>query len=450
MAQADAGSRQKQLTRAVVASAVGTSIEWYDFLGYGTLAALVFPKLFFPHADPYVGALEAFSTFFVGFLARPVGAALFGHYGDRIGRKATLIATLLLMGLATFAIGLLPTYAVLGTSAAFILTGLRVCQGLGVGGEWGGSAVLAMEWSSVKRRGFIVSWPQFGGPCGLILSTGVIAALLAIFPGDAFLVWGWRVFFLLSIVLVGVGLYIRLRILETPVFRELLSTQRIERQPLVEVFRRSWKEICLSALLRLPEQAPFYIFTTFILTYGVQTLHFQRQFLVNGILVAAGLALFLVPFFGFLSDRAGRKLVMLLGMAAMGIFGFVYIGLLNTGMAALVFLAIAVSLIPHDMQYGPQGALIAESFTGRVRFSGAAVGYHLASVIAGGPAPLIAAFLIATFHNGYAIAIYILACSIVGIAATLLIPDRSKLDHTREYEEQEGPAAPRARVQPTT
>ena len=227
-------------------------------------------------------------------------------------------------------------------------------------------------------------------------------------------------------------MYIRLRILETPVFRELLSTQRIERQPLVEVFRRSWKEICLSALLRLPEQAPFYIFTTFILTYGVQTLHFQRQFLVNGILVAAGLSLFLVPFFGFLSDRAGRKLVMLLGMAA------------------LVFLAIAVSLIPHDMQYGPQGALIAESFTGRVRFSGAAVGYHLASVIAGGPAPLIAAFLIATFHNGYAIAIYILACSIVGIAATLLIPDRSKLDHTREYEEQEGPAAPRARVQPTT
>src|SRR5436305_4464579 len=185
VAQPYAGSHRSNLVRAVVASTVGTSIEWYDFLGYGTLAALVFPKLFFPHSDPSVGVLEAFSTFFVGFLARPVGAALFGHYGDRIGRKATLIATLLLMGLATFAIGLLPTYAVLGSSAAFILTGLRICQGLGVGGEWGGSAVLSLEWGSNRRRGFITSWPQFGGPMGLVLSTSVISLLLVLAPRDA-------------------------------------------------------------------------------------------------------------------------------------------------------------------------------------------------------------------------------------------------------------------------
>jgi len=449
VAQADAGSRRKNLVRAVVASTVGTSIEWYDFLGYGTMAALVFPKVFFPHSDPYVGALEAFGTFFVGFAARPVGAALFGHYGDRIGRKATLIATLLLMGFATFLIGLLPGYAVLGPWAALILVALRVCQGLGVGGEWGGSAVLSLEWGSQQRRGFITSWPQFGGPMGLLLSTGVIAALLAIFPGDAFLAWGWRVFFLLSIVLVGVGLFIRLKIIETPVFRELLASRRIERQPLVELFRRNWKEIILSALLRVPEQAPFYVFTTFILTYGVQSLRFQRQFLVNGVVVAAALALFAVPFWGWVSDIVGRKLVYLTGVAAMGVFGFVYIGMLNTGVAAVVFLAIAISLVPHDMQYGPQGALIAESFTGRLRYSGSSVGYQLASVVAGGPAPLIAAFLIATFHNGYAISIYILVCSVIGFVATLLLRDRSKLDHTREYEEQEGPAAGPARVQPT-
>ena len=452
MAQAYAGSQRSNLVRAVVASTVGTSIEWYDFLGYGTLAALVFPKLFFPHADPYVGALEAFSTFFVGFLARPVGAALFGHYGDRIGRKATLIATLLLMGLATFAIGLLPTYAVLGSSAAFILTALRVCQGLGVGGEWGGSSVLSLEWGSNRRRGFITSWPQFGGPMGLILSTGVIAALLAIFPGEAFLTWGWRVFFLLSIVLVGVGLWIRLRILETPVFRELLNSQRIERAPVVEVFRISWKEVLLSAVLRLPEQAPFYVFTTFILTYGVQTLKFPRSFLVNGVVVAAGLALILTPLFGWVSDRVGRKRTYLTGVVLMAVFGFVWVGMLNTGIGAIVFLAISISLIAHDIQYGPQGALIAESFTGRVRYSGSAIGYHLASVIAGGPAPLIAAFLMATFHNAYAISIYILVCCILGFAATVLIPDRSGLDHTREYHEQEGAAAGAGptRVQPST
>jgi len=450
VAQADAGSRRKNLVRAVVASTVGTSIEWYDFLGYGTMAALVFPKVFFPHSDPYVGALEAFGTFFVGFAARPVGAALFGHYGDRIGRKATLIATLLLMGFATFLIGLLPGYAVLGPWAALILVALRVCQGLGVGGEWGGSAVLSLEWGSQQRRGFITSWPQFGGPMGLLLSTGVIAALLAIFPGDAFLAWGWRVFFLLSIVLVGVGLFIRLKIIETPVFRELLASRRIERQPLVELFRRNWKEIILSALLRVPEQAPFYVFTTFILTYGVQSLRFQRQFLVNGVVVAAALALFAVPFWGWVSDIVGRKLVYLTGVAAMGVFGFVYIGMLNTGVAAVVFLAIAISLVPHDMQYGPQGALIAESFTGRLRYSGSSVGYQLASVVAGGPAPLIAAFLIATFHNGYAISIYILVCSVIGFVATLLLRDRSKLDHTREYEEQEGPARGPAAVQPST
>ena len=424
------------MVRAVVASTVGTSIEWYDYFLYGTMAALVFPSLFFPKSAALTGTLNSFGIFFIGFAARPVGAWFFGTYGDRIGRKATLIATLLLMGVATFLIGLMPTTSQIGLSAAVILTLLRTCQGLGVGGEWGGSVLMSMEWGSVKRKGFLASWPQFGVPVGLLTSTLVVAASSAA-TGANFLVWGWRIPFLLSIVLVGVGLYIRLGIMETPIFRTIVAEKRVEVRPMIEAVKRNWREIILSALLRLPEQAPFYIFTVFVYTYGVTALKFQRQYLVYAVSAAAVISFISIPLFGHLSDRIGRKTIYMIGIAVMAVWGFAYFGLYSTAIPIVVFITIMLSLIPHDMQYGPQAALIAESFTGRLRYSGASMGYQLASVIAGGPAPLIAVYLFAQTKNPYSISVYILICCVIGFAATALLKDRSKFDHGREYEEQE-------------
>src|SRR6059058_2647896 len=326
-----------QLRRAVIASTIGTTIEWYDFFLYSTVTGLVFAKLYFPESDPLVGTLQAFGIYAVGFIARPVGAAIFGHYGDRIGRKAALIATLLLMGIATFLVAFVPTYASIGIWGAFILTVLRFIQGVGVGGEWGGSVLLSMEWArTTGHRGFIASWPQFGVPCGLFLANLAFLAFNAI-SGDQFLTWGWRIPFFLSIILVGVGLYIRLGILETPIFTKLVSEKKIERQPMWEVIKRNPKEIILSAFVRLAEQAPFYIFTTYVYTYGTETLKFSRGFLLTAVLVASVLSFISIPLFGHISDRIGRKNMYLIGAATVGVFGFIYFGLLNTGSAALIF-----------------------------------------------------------------------------------------------------------------
>ncbi len=419
---------RKQLRRAVIASTVGTTIEWYDFFLYSTVTGLVFAKLFFPHSDPLVGTLEAFAIYAVGFAARPVGAAIFGHYGDRIGRKATLIATLLLMGIATFAVALVPTYETAGIWGAVLLTVLRFVQGIGVGGEWGGSVLMSMEWAQTNdHRGFITSWPQFGVPCGLLLANLAVLAFSQM-SGDEFLSWGWRIPFALSILLVGVGLYIRLGILETPIFRRIIEERKIERTPILEVIRRQPREIILSALLRMAEQAPFYIFTAFIFAYGTATLDVSRDFLLLAVMLAACLSFISIPYFGHLSDRIGRTNMYLIGVFVTGAFGFVYFAMLNTGSPALILLAIVLSLVPHDMMYGPQAALIAESFTGPLRYSGASLGYQLASVIAGGPAPLIATWLYGRHHSGYAIASYILLCAIVSAAATALMPDYTGKD----------------------
>jgi MFS family permease len=427
--------RRKQMVRAVVASTVGTSIEWYDYFLFGTMAALVFPKLFFPKSDPLTGTLYNYAIFFVGFAARPVGAWLFGTYGDRFGRKATLIATLLFMGIATFLIGVMPTYTSIGLWAAVILIALRICQGIGVGGEWGGSVLMSMEWGSQKRKGFLASWPQFGVPVGLLTST-LITSFTVSATGSAFESWGWRIPFLLSIVLVAVGLYIRLGILETPVFRAIVQEKKVEKTPVREVFKKNWREILLSALIRLPEQAPFYLFTVFVYTFGEKALKFHHQFLLNAVSAAAVISFVSIPLFGHLSDRIGRKNVYMAGIIVMAVWGFVYFGLYSTAIASLVFIVIALSLIPHDMQYGPQAALIAESFTGRLRYSGASLGYQFASVIAGGPAPYIATFIWGTTKNPYLISVYILFCCIVGFVATVMLKDRSALDHTQEYETQ--------------
>ena len=421
-----------QLRRAVLASTVGTAIEWYDFFLYSTVTGLVFARLFFPRSDPLVGTLEAFAVYAVGFVARPVGAAIFGHYGDRIGRKSTLIASLLLMGIATFLVALVPTYQRIGIWGAVILTVLRFAQGVAVGGEWGGSVLLAMEWARTTRhRGFIASWPQFGVPAGLFLANLAVLAFSAI-SGDRFLVWDWRIPFLLSIVLVAVGFYIRLGIHETPVFTRLVAENKVEPTPIVEVMRRHPKEIALTALCRMGEQAPFYLFTAFVFAYGTTTLNIGRDFLLVAVLAASVVSFVSIPLFGHLSDRIGRKRVYMLGAALTGLFGFVYFAMLDTRAPALVFLAVVLSLIPHDMMYGPQAALIAECFTGRLRYSGASLGYQLASVIAGGPSPIIATWLLSRYASGYAIAWFIFVCALISVAAASLLPDYTNRDISRE------------------
>src|SRR6059058_3008143 len=294
---------QVQLRRAVIASTIGTAIEWYDFFLYSIVTGLVFARLFFPHSDPWVGTLEAFGIYAVGFVARPVGAAIFGHYGDRIGRKSTLIATLMLMGLATFAVAFVPTYESIGMWGAVLLTILRFIQGIGVGGEWGGSVLMSMEWTRTNaHRGFAASWPQFGVPAGLFLANLVVLGSSWI-SGPAFLTWGWRIPFALSIVLIAIGLYIRLRILETPVFARLQREKRIERTPMLEVIKRQPKEIILSAFARMAEQAPFYIFTAFIFSYATGQLQVTRDFLLAAVLCAAFVSFFSIPVFGHMSDR---------------------------------------------------------------------------------------------------------------------------------------------------
>jgi len=423
-----------QLRRAVIASTVGTTIEWYDFLLYGTVTALVFGKLFFPKSNPIVGVLEAFSVFFIGFVGRPIGAFIFGHWGDRIGRKATLIVTLLVTGIATVAVGLVPGYDSIGIWGAILLTVIRLIQGIGVGGEWGGSVLLAMEWAqSNKNRGFLSAWPQFGAPCGLFLANCAVL-FFSWYSGDQFLVWGWRIPFFLSAIMVIVGLWIRLGIMETPVFQRILDEERTERVPVLEVWKRQPKQIILTALLRLPEQAPGYIVGAWIFTYATGVLGFSRDFVLLGVISQTILGFLWVVFAGHFSDYVGRKNMYMIGAAFMGVFGFVYVAMLNTGVPWIVFTAIAVSLLPVMTQYGPEAALIAESFTPRLRYSGASIGYQLASVIAGGPSPFIATWLFATYGSAWPIAIYIAICAIIGIIATSLLTDYTNKEISAEYE----------------
>jgi metabolite-proton symporter len=424
-----------QLVRAVVASTVGTSIEWYDFFLYGSAAALVFGALYFPQTDPTSGALLAFGTYFVGFVARPIGAAIFGHYGDRIGRKATLVATLVLMGIGTFLVGLVPPYAAIGIWGGIILTLLRTLQGIGVGGEWGGSVLLSMEWGArTGRRGFIASWPQFGVPVGLILANGLLAATTAL-TGDNFATWGWRIPFLLSIVLVGVGLYIRLGVLETPVFARLLAERRVSQAPVSEVLRKHWREVVLTCLIRTGQQAPFYIFTTYVLAYGTRVLGQSNQTMLNAVLFASVLSLVTVPLWGYVSDRVGRRRLYMIGAAAMIVFPFVYFGLLDTRSSALVLLAVLLSLPIHDIQYGPQAAFIAEAFPPRLRYSGASLGYHLASITAGGPAPIIALALFSAYNSSLPIALYMAVCALISLVSAAILPDRTTASIETEHDE---------------
>ena len=409
------------------ASTIGTAIEWYDFFLYGFLAATVFPKLFFPELDPVAGTIAAFTTNFVGFLARPLGGAFFGWFGDRVGRKSTLIATLLLMGIATTLMGLLPGYAQIGLAAPLLLSILRFLQGAGVGGEWGGSVLLSMEFGDDRRRGFWTSWPQTGVPVGLALSALAVLAFQALFPGTAFFTIGWRIPFLLSAVLIVVGLYIRLRILETPAFRRVKQEGRVSHVPVLEVFRHYWREIILVALLRSCEQAPFYIFTTFILSYGVKTLGLSSNLLYLGIIITAVFSFVMMPTYSSISDRVGRRRWYLIGCVLMAAWAFPYFILLQTKIAVIVIIAMVLSIsLFHDWLYGPQAALIAERFGTRLRYSGASIGYQLASITAGGPAPIIATWLVANSKGWIGtgiptytlIAVYIIFMALVSFIST--------------------------------
>ena len=426
--QADSGTKQVQVRRAAMASAIGTTIEWYDFFLYNTAAALVFPHLFFPASSAYAGAMQSFATYFVGFAARPIGAAIFGHWGDRIGRKTTLIITLLVMGISSAVIGMMPGTATIGVAAPLLLVFLRVLQGIAVGGEWSGSVLLTMEWGDQKRRGLLGSFAQVGVPVGLVLGTGGMTLLSATMSDEAFDSWGWRIPFLASLILVAVGLAIRLRILETPMFAKVVDQGRTAAAPVKDAIKHHWREILLSAGVRFAEQMPFYLFTTFVLTYVVQKHHYSKTFVLAAVLVGATVELAAIPFFSHLSDSIGRKRVYTAGAVIVGLFAFPYFYVLTHGGAVMIFTVIVLSMIIHAMMYGPQAALIGESFPTHLRYGGAGLGYQLASVFAGGPAPLLATWLLHETGTPYSISIYIVIAAVITVICCLALADRSRAD----------------------
>lgn len=429
----------------IAASTIGSAIEWLDFFYYGFLAVTVFPAVFFPGLNPYAGVIAAFTTNFVGFVARPLGGVFFGRFGDHVGRKPTLATTLLLIGITTMLIGVLPSYATLGIAAPLLLALLRFLQGVGVGGEWGGSVLLTMEFGNPSRRGFMTSWPQTGALVGLGLSVASLLLFKNLYPGQAFQSVGWRMPFLLSTLLLLVGLYIRLRIPETHAF---LSIQK-RRQTNVIVskpWRRYWREILLSALVRSGEQAPFYIFTTFMLSYGVGILHLEAALLYRGLILAALIACITIPIYGMLSDRFGRRRVTMYGALLMCLCAFPYFILFNTGNPVLIILAIALSLGGcHACLYGPQAALIAERFPTQFRYTGATLGYQLASIIAGGPAPIVATYLLSrtqsnnpTYPVWALIALYLIFMALVSLLAACCLKDYTGQDAVEDLPEQSG------------
>jgi MFS family permease len=414
--------RRSQLNRAMLAGTVGATIEWYDFFLYSVVTGLVFAKLYFPKSDPLVGVLQAFGVYGVGFIARPVGAFIFGHYGDRIGRKATLIATLTLMGAATAAVAFVPTYGRIGIWGGIALVLLRFVQGVGVGGEWSGGVLLAMEWGKANNRGFITSWPQFGSPVGLFLANGAVW-LCSLAAGKDFLIWGWRIPFLISALLSLVGLYIRAGVRETPAFTRLIEEKRLAQAPVSEAWKSHWREMIWVILTRMVELTPYYIFTSFIFAYGTSHLHLPQDLLLTAVMSAAVLSWFTIPFAGWLSDRWGRKKVVILGAVWIILYGFAYFWLLDTRNAALVVAAIVLSLVPHDLMWGAWGAFVSENFPARLRYSGAGVSSQLGSVIPGGLAPLVAAWIVARNGSGYAIAAYMAVSGLIGLYAITRLKD---------------------------
>ncbi|WP_372350609.1 MFS transporter [Streptomyces sp. KL116D] len=425
------------LKRIVAASLIGTTIEWYDFFLYGSAAALVFNKLFFPDSDPLVGTLLSFLTYAVGFAARPLGALVFGHYGDRLGRKKLLVVSLLMMGGATFAIGLLPTHATVGTAAPVLLTVLRLVQGFALGGEWGGAVLLVSEHGDAERRGFWASWPQTGAPAGQLLATGVLSALTALISDAAFTSWGWRIPFLISGVLVMVGLWIRLSVDESPVFKDALarSEQRkaaqgdvVEKMPLVAVLRHHWRDVLVAIGARMAENISYYVITAFILVYATEQADVSKQTALNAVLIASAVHFAVIPAWGALSDRVGRRPVYLIGAAGVGLWMFPFFALIDTGGFGNLILAVTVGLVLHGAMYAPQAAFFSEMFATRMRYSGASIGAQFASVAAGAPAPLIATALLAESGGSTWISLYVIAAAVITLIAVAVAKETRHRD----------------------
>ena len=412
------------IVRVVAASMAGTTVEWYDFFLYGVAAAVVFPAVFFPTGDPTAGTLASLATFAIGFIARPIGGLVFGHFGDRIGRKKLLVLSLLLMGVSTFAIGLLPGYATIGVAAPLLLVLLRLIQGFALGGEWGGAVLIVSEHGDPARRGFWASWPQAGVPVGQLLANGLLFLLSSVQSEEAFVSWGWRIPFLLSAVLVLIGLYVRLAVEESPVFREAqakaaerAAAGEKETLPILEVFRRYPREVLTAMGARFAENVSYYIFTIVITTYATKRLGLPSATVLGAVLIGAAFHLITIPIWGALSDRYGRRPLYLLGAAGVGIWAFVFFALVDTRSFPLIVLAVVGGLLFHGAMYGPQAAFLSELFGTKVRYSGVSVGYQLASIFAGGLAPLIAVWLYTRFDSGYAVAVYVALSAVVTIVA---------------------------------
>jgi metabolite-proton symporter len=423
-------TNRRALVEAVVASTVGTTIEWYDFFLYGTASAVVFPQLFFPEQDPFAARLSAFGIFAVGFVTRPVGGVLFGYLGDRVGRKSTLVTTLLLMGVSTVLVGFVPTYEQIGVIGPILLTLLRLIQGIGVGGEWGGAVLLALEYGHRGKRGFYASWPQAGVPLGLLLSSGVFHLFKNLLPEADFLAWGWRVPFYLSGLLIVVGLLIRIRILETPLFARLQQTNQLAEAPVRESIRRHWREILLAAGARISENSCFYLFSVYILAYAKDVLGVTQNIGLLAVNVAAAVEFFTIPLYGAVSDHWSRKGMYTLGCLFLIAFAFPYYTLLATGETPWIVLAVVLSLAGgHAMLYSVQASLIPELFGTRLRYTGASIGYQLAAPVAGGLAPIIAASLVQAFPDqAWPLATYIILISILSLVCVHFLAETSRKD----------------------
>jgi MFS transporter, MHS family, shikimate and dehydroshikimate transport protein len=433
------GNKPASIQVVALASLIGTTIEWYDFFLYGTAAALVLNKLFFPTFDPLSGTLASLATYSVGFVARPIGGIVIGHFGDRVGRKSMLVLTLMLMGVATFLIGFLPTYAMVGPLAPVLLVLLRSVQGFGVGGEWGGAVLMAVEHAPKGKRGFYGSWPQIGVPAGLLLANLVYRPFSRM-PEAAFLSWGWRVPFMLSILLVAVGLIIRVRILETPAFSRVKESRQEARQPILEVISRYPKEVLLAMGGRLAENGAFYLYTVFVLVYAAQHVHMSSNIVLSGLILAAALEIIAIPLYGALTDRIGRRPVYLFGSIMTALGAYPIFRMLDTGSPTLVYVALLLGLVlSHAAMYAPQGAFFSELFGTRVRYSGASLGVQLSSVLAGGLSPLIAtSFLQHGFGRG-ALSLYLMGMAAVTIISVFVATETMHAGLEEEEKEKKVP-----------
>ena len=420
--------------RVVAASFIGTAIEWYDFFIYITASALVFDKLFFPKFDPQAGVMAAYATSAVGFFARPLGGVVFGHFGDKLGRKSMLVTTLMIMGAATFAIGLLPTYSQIGIAAPILLVALRFIQGIGVGGEWGGAVLMAVEHGRVGRRGLAASWVQAGAPAGMIIATGVFR-LCQELPKEQFEAWGWRIPFLLGMGLLLVGMFIRLRVMESPIFARLVEKKQTARLPILSALRNYPGSVALAMGARFAENGCYYIFTAFVITYAEKQLDVPKETVMTGLLIGSAVQFFVMPLWGILSDRIGRRPVYLAGAIGLALYAFPYFWLLDTRSTPIIWLATIVGLLIHSAMYAPQAAFISELFGAEVRYSGASIGAQLAAPLAGGLAPMIAVYLLGqSGGKPWPVAVYTICIAAITIISVWLAQEthRAALDERRE------------------